>query len=61
MIPTDDVKTWPMIPNDELLKSLANRGVKFVRSDGASSTDPKGFDRFAPQGDTLYVDLRIPC
>jgi len=59
MIPTDNVKQWPMIPKEELVNSLRAKGVPFVRSDVADAGDDARFLRHAVNGHTVYIDLEL--
>lgn len=63
MVPTDNVKRWPMIPRKQLLEALTQKEVCFVRSDQAAPTgDPECFHRETDgNGDTKWVDFSLPC
>jgi hypothetical protein len=60
MVPTDNVKQWPLIPKKELLEFVRQKGVPCVRSDVAAAGDDARFRRHRVNGHTLYVDVDLP-
>ena len=60
MVPTDNVKQWPLIPKKELLDFMRQKGVPFVRSDAAGPGDDARFRRQMADEHTLYVEVDLP-